>query len=233
MTIRGVWDGEEEARWIGEEIEAQQRAGVKLGEIAVLVRAGFQTREFEERLITLGVPYRVVGGPRFYERQEIRDAIAYLRVVVQPADDLAFERIVNLPRRGIGDTTMQIVHRLGRAEKIPLTEAARKLVDTDDIKPQARNALRRILDDIARWSAQMTQAGDGQHHDELAQTILDESGYTGMWQADRSPEAPGRLENLKELIAAIAEFETPAGLPRACEPGDGEHRRGAGRHGQP
>ena len=212
VTIRGVWDGEEEARWVGEEIEVQQRAGLKLGEIAVLVRAGFQTREFEERLITLGVPYRVVGGPRFYERQEIRDAIAYLRIVVQPADDLAFERIVNLPRRGIGDATMQIVHRLGRAEKIPLIEAARKLIETDDLKPQARNALRRILGDLARWSAALTQGGDDQHHDELAQTILDESGYTGMWQADRSPEAPGRLENLKELIAAIAEFETLPGF---------------------
>jgi len=208
VMVRGVWDGEEEARWVGEEIEALQRRGDKLGGIAVLVRAGFQTREFEERFITLGIPYRVIGGPRFYERQEIRDAIAYIRVTVQPDDDLAFERIVNVPRRGIGDATLQSVHRLARASKIPLTAAARSLVETDELKPQARNALRRLLDDFTRWSAQLDTA----HHAELAQTILDESGYTGMWQADKSAEAPGRLENLKELISAIEEFETLQGF---------------------
>jgi DNA helicase-2/ATP-dependent DNA helicase PcrA len=208
VVVRGLWDGEEEARWIGEEIEALQRRGDRLGGIAVLVRAGFQTREFEERFITLGVPYRVIGGPRFYERQEIRDAIAYLRITVQPDDDLAFERIVNVPRRGIGDATLQAVHRLARASKIPLLQAARSLVETDEIKPAARNALRRVLDNFARWSARL----DSSHHAELAQTILDESGYTGMWQADKSAEAPGRLENLKELIAALEEFETLPGF---------------------
>jgi DNA helicase-2/ATP-dependent DNA helicase PcrA len=208
VTVRGVWDGEEEARWIGDEVEALQRRGDKLGGIAILVRAGFQTRELEERFITLGVPYRVIGGPRFYERQEIRDAIAYLRVTVQPDDGLAFERIVNVPRRGIGDATLQAIHRLSRASKVSLTAAARSLVETDELKPQARNALRRLLDDFTRWSAQLDTA----HHAELAQTILDESGYTGMWQADKSAEAPGRLENLKELIAAIEEFETLTGF---------------------
>ncbi len=208
VIVRGVWDGEEEARWVGEEIEALQRRGDRLGGIAVLVRAGFQTREFEERFITLGVPYRVIGGPRFYERQEIRDAIAYIRVTVQPDDDLAFERIVNTPRRGIGDATLQSVHRLARANRIPLTAAARSLIETDEIKPQARNALRRVLDDFSRWAAQLDTA----HHAELAQTILDESGYTGMWQADKSAEAPGRLENLKELISAIEDFDTLQGF---------------------
>jgi DNA helicase-2/ATP-dependent DNA helicase PcrA len=208
VTVRGVWDGEEEARWIGDEVEALQRRGDRLGGIAVLVRAGFQTREFEERFITLGVPYRVIGGPRFYERQEIRDAIAYLRVTVQPDDGLAFERIVNTPRRGIGDATLQAIHRLSRGTKVSLTAAARSLVETDELKPQARNALRRVLDDFARWAAQLDTA----HHAELAQTILDESGYTGMWQADKSAEAPGRLENLKELIAAIEEFDTLQGF---------------------
>jgi DNA helicase-2/ATP-dependent DNA helicase PcrA len=208
VTVRGVWDGEEEARWVGEEVEALQRRGDKLGGMAVLVRAGFQTREFEERFITLGVPYRVIGGPRFYERQEIRDAIAYLRVTVQPDDDLAFERIVNVPKRGIGDATMKLVHRLARASKVPLLAAARSLIETDELKPAARNALRRVLEDFLRWSGRL----DSSHHAELAQTILDESGYTGMWQTDKSAEAPGRLENLKELIAALEEFETLQGF---------------------
>ncbi len=205
VQVRALWDGEAEARWVGEEIEALQRNGHKLGQIAVLVRAGFQTREFEERFLTLGMPYRVIGGPRFYEREEIRDAIAYLRVTAQPDDDLAFERIVNKPRRGIGDATMQTLHRLARAESTSLTAAARRVIETDELKPQARSALRRVLDDFARWSATMT----GEHAAaDLAATILDESGYTAMWQAERSPDAPGRLENLKELIAALEEFGT-------------------------
>ena len=204
VQVRGLWDGEEEARWLGDQVEALQNKGEKLGEIAVLVRAGFQTREFEERFITLGVSYRVVGGPRFYERQEIRDAIAYFRLVAQPADDLAFERIVNLPRRGIGEATMQALHRFARTEKLPLGEAAARLVEADELKPQARGALRRLLDDFARWRDRLAS----EHHPDLAETILDESGYTAMWQADRSADAPGRLENLKELIAALEEFET-------------------------
>jgi DNA helicase-2/ATP-dependent DNA helicase PcrA len=207
VQVRALWDGEAEARWVGEEIETLQRAGHGLGQVAVLVRAGFQTREFEERFLTLGVPYRVIGGPRFYEREEIRDAIAYLRVTAQPDDDLAFERIVNKPRRGIGDATVQTLHRLARAEEISLTAAARRVIETDELKPQARSALRRLLDDFARWSG--TMAGEHEAAD-LAATILDESGYTAMWQAERTADAPGRLENLKELIAAIEEFGTLA-----------------------
>ena len=205
VQVRALWDGEAEARWVGEEIETLQRKGEKLGQMAVLVRAGFQTREFEERFLTLGMPYRVIGGPRFYEREEIRDAIAYLRVVAQPDDDLAFERIVNKPRRGLGDATLQTLHRLARADHTSLTEAARRVIESDELKPQARSSLRRLLDDFARWSA--TLAGEHEAAD-LAATILDESGYTAMWQAERTPDAPGRLENLKELIAAIEEFGT-------------------------
>ncbi|MBM3525600.1 MAG: DNA helicase II, partial [Alphaproteobacteria bacterium] len=145
VQLRGVWDGQEEARWIGEEIEVLQRAGQPLGEIAVLVRAGFQTREFEERFIALGLPYRVVGGPRFYERAEIRDALAYARILAQPADDLAFERIVNVPRRGIGDKAIQTLHRAARTAQVPLTEAAAQLVDSDEIKGPARSGLKRLL----------------------------------------------------------------------------------------
>jgi DNA helicase-2/ATP-dependent DNA helicase PcrA len=177
--------------------------------MAVLVRAGFQTREFEDRFITLGLKYRVIGGPRFYEREEIRDAVAYLRVTAQPDDDLAFERIVNKPKRGLGDATLQTLHRLARAEDISLVAAGRRLVESDELKPQARSSLRRLLDDFARWQmAHAGAAGEEIHVADLAKTILDESGYTAMWQAERTPDAPGRLENLKELISALEEFGT-------------------------
>src|SRR5882724_4898711 len=208
LVVRGLWDSDEEARFVGEEVEALQRGGAALGSIAILVRAAFQTRAFEERFITLGVPYRVVGGSRFYERQEIRDAIAYLRVVNQPDDDLAFERIVNTPRRGLGDGTMRVLHALARHQSVPLTAAAARLVETDELKPAARRALGRLLGDLESWRARLTDTA----HPELAEMVLDESGYTLMWQADKSPEAPGRLENLKELVNAMAEFENLAGF---------------------
>src|SRR5206468_5741814 len=151
VQVRGVWDGEEEARQVGEEVEALQRHGVALGQIAILVRAGFQTREFEERFITLGVPYRVLGGPRFYERQEVRDALAYLRLLHQPADDLAFERIVNKPRRGIGDTTLRQIHATARSAGLSLLEATRALATTDELKPAARRALAGLISGVDRW----------------------------------------------------------------------------------
>jgi DNA helicase II / ATP-dependent DNA helicase PcrA len=208
VLVRGLWDGEEEARVIGDEVEAQQRAGHKLAEMAILVRAGFQTREFEERFLTLGVPYRVVGGPRFYERQEIRDAIAYLRLVQSPSDSLAFERIINVPRRGIGDTTVQALHKLSRAESISLIEAARRLTATEELKPHTRKALSAFLADLDRWRAQ----AQGERHPDLARIVLDESGYTAMWKAAKTPEAPGRLDNLKEFVAAMEEFENLGGF---------------------
>ncbi len=208
VVVRGVWDAEEEARWVGDEIEALQRKGHALSEIAILVRAGFQTREFEERFIALALPYRVIGGPRFYERQEIRDALAYLRLVAQPADDLAFERILNTPRRGIGSSTLQQLHTVARHEQIPLIEAARLLTTGDKVRPAARNALAGFVASLDRWRA----AADRTSHTDLVQTVLDESGYTAMWQADRSPDAAGRLENLKELVVAMAEFENLGGF---------------------
>jgi DNA helicase-2/ATP-dependent DNA helicase PcrA len=208
VGVQGVWDGEEEARFVGDEVEALQRKGVPLGQMAILVRAGFQTREFEERFITLGVPYRVIGGPRFYERQEIRDALAYLRVLHSPDDDLAFERIVNKPRRGIGDTTVRAVHALARQQGVSMSEAAARLIETDEIKPAARKAIGNLLRDFERWR----NLSAGMPHGELAEIVLDESGYTAMWQADKSPDAPGRLENLKELITAMEEFENLAGF---------------------
>jgi ATP-dependent DNA helicase UvrD/PcrA len=208
VLVRGVWDAEEEARWVGDEIEALQRKRHALSQIAILVRAGFQTREFEERFIALALPYRVIGGPRFYERQEIRDALAYLRLVNQPVDDLAFERILNTPRRGIGSSTLQQLHTAARDERLPLVEAARVLIAGDKIRPAARNALAAFVASLDRWRA----AVDRVSHTDLVQTVLDESGYTAMWQADRSPDAAGRLENLKELVVAMAEFENLGGF---------------------
>ncbi|MBX9621788.1 MAG: UvrD-helicase domain-containing protein [Alphaproteobacteria bacterium] len=204
VRIQGVWDGEEEARVVADEVESLHRKGNFLNQMAILVRAGFQTREFEERFITLGVPYRVVGGPRFYERLEIRDALAYMRIVVQPNDSLAFERIVNTPKRGIGTSTLQVLHQYARYEEVSLTEATLRLMETDEIRGKAKTALQGILYDIDRWRKQLNILEPG----ELARLILDESGYTGMWQADKSPEAPGRLENLKEFVNAIDEFES-------------------------
>jgi len=208
VVMRAVWDAEEEARWAGDEIEALQRKGHALSEVAILVRASFQTREFEDRFISLALPYRVIGGPRFYERQEIRDALAYLRLLNQPADDLAFERILNTPRRGIGSATVQELHTLARAERLPLIEAARNLIASDRIRPAARNALAAFISAVDRWRARAQLTS----HTDLVQIVLDESGYTAMWQADRSPDAAGRLENLKELVVAMAEFENLGGF---------------------
>jgi DNA helicase-2/ATP-dependent DNA helicase PcrA len=208
LIVRGVWDGEEEARVVGDRIEDHQRAGTRLRAMAVLVRAGFQTREFEERLITLGVPYRVVGGARFYERREIRDAIAYLRVINQPDDDLAFERIINVPARGIGKTTEAAVVQYARMAQIPLTTAAEQLVQSDELKPAARRAVGKLMADFARWR-EAAQADDSS---DLARIVLDESGYTAALQKDKSPEAPGRLENLKELVTALEEFDSLGGF---------------------
>jgi DNA helicase-2/ATP-dependent DNA helicase PcrA len=206
VGLRGVWDGETEAREIGEEIESLQRKGESLNEMAILVRAGHQTREFEDRMLTLGLPYRVVGGPRFYEREEIRDAIAYFRVIQQQDDDLAFERIVNKPARGIGPATLQAVHTLARAAQIPLTAAAHRLLDTDELKPAARRNLTAILDDFARWR----QQAETTSHTELAGVVLDESGYSAMWRASKKPDAPGKLDNLKELVVGMSERESLA-----------------------
>ena len=204
VRVLGVWDGPEEARRVGELIEDHQRSGGSPDDCAILVRAQFQTREFEDRFIAIGLPYRIVGGFRFYERQEIRDALAYLRIVNQPADDLAFERIVNTPKRGLGDKALAKVHAFARAAGLPLTLAAARIVETDELTPQARRALAGLLTDIARWR-DMASALD---HPDLARQVLDESGYTAMWQADRSAEAAGRLENLNELVRAMEEYET-------------------------
>jgi DNA helicase-2/ATP-dependent DNA helicase PcrA len=208
VSVTGAWDSEEEARAVGEEIEELQRAGHSLEEIAILVRASFQMREFEDRFVTLGLPYRVIGGPRFYERAEIRDALAYLRLINQPADDLAFERIINVPRRGLGDATLQSLQHHARRKGVPLLQAARLLTETEELKAKPRGALRELVAAFDRWRAQK----DSLPHTELAEIVLDESGYTGMWQKDRSADAAGRLENLKELVRSMEEFENLAGF---------------------
>ncbi len=215
VRLIGHWDGEEEARWIGEEIEAAQRGtrGMRpfsLNEMAILVRASHQMRAFEDRFLTIGLPYKVIGGPRFYERMEIRDAMAYFRLTVSPADDLAFERIVNTPKRGLGDKAQQNIQRVARAHSVPLTEGARIALAEGVITGKGGAELRALLDGLDRWG---NMAGDADiSHEELAGIILDESGYTAMWQNDKTPEAPGRLENLKELVKALDQFENLQGF---------------------
>ncbi|MEP9377292.1 UvrD-helicase domain-containing protein [Aquabacter sp. CN5-332] len=208
VSVTGSWDSGEEARAIGDEIEAFQRSGHPLSQIAILVRASFQMREFEDRFVTVGMPYRVIGGPRFYERAEIRDALAYLRCVNSAADDLAFERIVNVPKRGIGDATVKQVHDVARATGIPLQEAARALGDSEELKPKVRATMRGLIQSFDRWREQSRHMS----HTELAEIVLDESGYTEMWQKDRSAEAAGRLENLKELVRSMEQFENLQGF---------------------
>ena len=240
VRLIGHWDGEEEARWIGEEVEAMQGGTrgmrpMSLEDMAILVRASHQMRAFEDRFLTIGLPYRVIGGPRFYERMEIRDAMAYFRLVVSPDDDLAFERIVNTPKRGLGDKARQTIQTVARANGVSLVEGAALAVDQGLIKGKGGTELRRLVEDLARW-ASLTRGqaiieegndviDDGSQvlntvrfgepevsHVELAQIVLDESGYTTMWQNDKTPEAPGRLENLKELVTALEEFDNLQGF---------------------
>ncbi|UAB87601.1 UvrD-helicase domain-containing protein [Ruegeria sp. SCSIO 43209] len=237
VRLIGHWDGEEEARWIGEEIDAMQGGtrGVRpmnLDEMAILVRASHQMRAFEDRFLTIGLPYKVIGGPRFYERMEIRDAMAYFRLVVSPEDDLAFERIVNTPKRGLGDKAQQTIQVVARENGVSLVEGARIAVDNSLIKGKGGKALRELIDGLARWNAMTrgprievdddTVIDDGvspirygapEHsHIELAQIVLDESGYTAHWQNEKTPEAPGRLENLKELVNQLDNFENLQGF---------------------
>jgi DNA helicase-2/ATP-dependent DNA helicase PcrA len=208
VTVIELWDSDEEARMVAGKIEDLRRDSHPLAEMAVLVRAGFQTRAFEERLITVGVPYRVVGGLRFYERAEIRDAIAYMRATVQPADDLAFERIVNVPRRGVGDSALRTMHEAARAWGVPLSAAAARLVETGGLKGRLKEAVGGLLRHFGHWRDMLEVDG----HVVTVATMLDESGYTEMWKQDKSAEAPGRLENLKELVRALADFETLGGF---------------------
>ena len=215
VRLIGHWDGEEEARWIGEQVEALQRGErgrdpASLEDMAILVRASHQMRAFEDRFLTIGLPYRVIGGPRFYERLEIRDAMAYFRLAVSPSDDLAFERVVNQPRRGLGEKAQQDIQRSARGAGVSLLDGARGMLAHKAIGGKGAGQLRAFVDGVDRWHEATLK--DGYNHIALAETILDESGYTAMWQADKTPEAPGRLENLKELVKALEQFENLQGF---------------------
>ena len=215
VRLIGHWDGEEEARWIGDEIEAMQSgtrgmAQIGLNQMAILVRASHQMRSFEDRFLTIGLPYRVIGGPRFYERLEIREAMAYFRLTVSPDDDLAFERIVNTPKRGLGDKAVQKIQMMARSNGVSLLEGARLIVETKGIGGRGGSELAKLIDGLDRWA--LKARSDGMSHIELAEQVLDESGYTEMWQNDKTPEAPGRLDNLKELVKALEQFENLQGF---------------------
>ncbi len=233
VGVTQVWDSEEEARHIGEEIEQLQRQGARLNDMAILVRASHQMLAFEERFVTLGIEYRVIGGTRFYDRKEIRDAIAYLRVVANPSDALAFARIINVPKRGIGEVTIRQLHETARVTDSSLFAATRLLVETEELTSRPRTILRDLVAQFDDWSARQYERvaleklepenPDGEvierevilppvPHPELAQQILDESGYTAMWQNDKSPDSPGRLENLKALIDQMRGFENLGGF---------------------
>lgn len=204
VQVQATWDCQDEARFVGEEIEHLQRQKVRLHDQAILMRASFQTRNFEERLLRLGIPYRVIGGARFYERLEIRDAIAYLRLMIQPNDSLAFERIINSPKRGIGTSTLQTIHVYARDHNISLPKAAFILNEQGEFRSAVGKKFNEFFTQLARWR----DLHNNTHHAQLAKIILDESGYTAMWKEDKSPEAAGRLENLKELMKALEEFQS-------------------------
>lgn len=204
VRIKSVWDDAEEARFIGEEVENFQRAKTALNDMAILVRAGFQTRAFEERFMTLGIPYRVIGGLRFYERLEIRDVLAYMRLLSQPDDDLAFERIVNTPKRGVGKATVEGLHRLARDQHISLYRALLRQLDNGSLKGKAAISLAALSQGMERWRDMLCHT----HFSEVADLLIEESGYRAMWKKDKSAEAQGRIENIKELIKAMSEYET-------------------------
>ncbi len=209
VKVRGLWDGEAESRLVADDIESWTQGGGQYSDCAVLVRASWQMRAFEDRFIMLGIPYRVVGGPRFFERQEIRDAMAYFRLVRSPDDDLAFERVVNEPKRGVGNTTLAKLQSYARADGRSLFVLTPMVLQTDEFRGASKAGLARFIDQINLWRDKL--AG-GMAHTELAQIILDESGYTEMLQKDRSPQAQSRLDNLKELVRAMGEFESLAGF---------------------
>jgi DNA helicase-2/ATP-dependent DNA helicase PcrA len=204
VRIIGVWDGPEEARRVGEEIERLEREGAPLDRVAILVRAQYQTREFEDRFIQVGLNYRIVGGFRFYERAEIRDALAYLRVIAQPADDLAFERIHNQPKRGLGAKTLEKMHLHARATGQPLAAAALQLADSDELAPRVANTIGSLMRHFLRWR----ELAETVTPSELLRVVLEESGYDAMLKADRTAESAGRAENLAELARAMEDYDT-------------------------
>ena len=215
VKLIGHWDGDEEARWIGDEIESAElgnssKEPVSPENMAILVRASHQMRAFEDRFMTIGLPYRVIGGPRFYERAEIRDAMAYFRAAVSRDDGLALQRIVNKPKRGIGEKAQQKLNIEARERNISLLDAARSLCEKNSLTGRAQKELKILIGQLDHWH-QMS-LDQTINHIELAEIILEESGYTDMWRNEKTPEAPGRLENLKELVKALEQFENLHGF---------------------
>ncbi|MCP1222052.1 UvrD-helicase domain-containing protein [Acetobacter orientalis] len=204
VRVTGVWDSDTEARAVCDAAESFRAKGASLAEMAILVRAGFQTRAFEERLVQTGLPYRIVGGVRFYERAEIRDALAYMRILHQPADDLAFERIINVPKRGVGPAGLQKLHAAARARQVPLAAGTQALVAEGGLKGKMGAEITKLMDTLSSTRDILAREG----HVVALEFLLEESGYLDMWRNDRSVEAPGRLENLKELTRALADFGT-------------------------
>ncbi len=204
VRVIGVWDGPEEARRVGEEVERLEREGASLDDVAILVRAQYQTREFEDRFIQIGLNYRIIGGFRFYERAEIRDALAYLRVIAQPQDDLAFERIYNQPKRGLGAKTLEKMHQHARRTGLPLAAASLQLADSDELPKRAANAIGGLMRQFLSWRDMAERVAPA----ELIRTVMDDNGYNAMLEAERSAESAGRLENLSELARAMEEYET-------------------------
>ena len=215
VKLIGHWDGDEEARWIGDEIEAAElgnssKDSVSPENIAILVRASHQMRAFEDRFMTIGLPYRVIGGPRFYERAEIRDAMAYFRAAISKEDGLALQRIINKPKRGIGDKAQQKINLEARNNNISLLDAAKSLCEKEELSGRAKKELKILLAQLDRWHR--ISLDKTFNHIELAEIILEESGYTDMWGNEKTPDAPGRLENLKELVKALDQFENLQGF---------------------
>jgi DNA helicase-2/ATP-dependent DNA helicase PcrA len=204
VKVIGVWDAPEEARRVGEAIERLEREGASLDQVAILVRAQYQTREFEDRFIQIGINYRIIGGFRFYERAEIRDALAYLRLIAQPQDDLAFERIHNQPKRGLGAKALEAMHAHARRTGLPLAAAALQLADSDELPARAANTIGALMRQFLHWR----QQAEALTPSDLLRLVMEESGYNAMLAADRSAESAGRAENLSELARAMEEYQT-------------------------
>ena len=204
VSVTSTWDGEEEARIITDEIEQQSLNKKNLDEIAILVRASFQMREFEDRFVSIGLPYKVIGGPRFYERKEIRDANAYFRLAIHPNDSLALERVLNVPKRGIGETTLKKIKQYAKNNNIPTIDAIRDLIKTSEIKPKTKISLKHFVELTERWNDLIKERS----HFEIAEIILEDSGYLEMLRNDDTLTAAGRLDNIKELFRSIEPFES-------------------------
>jgi|TARA_B100001105_G_scaffold180377_1_gene145805 DNA helicase-2/ATP-dependent DNA helicase PcrA len=204
VLVTSVWDGEEEARLISTELESIMQKNRDLNEAAVLVRASFQMREFEDRFISIGLPYKVIGGPRFYERKEIRDCNAYLRLALLPTDSLALQRIINTPKRGIGETSVKKIRDYSKKNNIPMIEASNDLITNSTFKGKTKESLSQLINLIYRWHDQI----DKHDNNELAEMIIEDSGYLEMLRRDESLTSTGREENIYELFKSLEPFES-------------------------